>query len=318
MSPSAALSPPLRNLSLDALKIVMAVMVVGLHAGFLRDLHPMASDFFTNCLFRIAVPTFLVINGYYLERQLDRGLRVWARRGALLYGIWMALYAPLWLPGALKVPAFGREVLVFGYYHLWYLLALLLAGLLVAALRPLGERVLAGIALLAFACGVGIQYAGNFHLFEPPLDDLLNRVQSYRNFLFMGFPFLVAGVLIARHEERLARFGTPAVLAAASALLLAEWGANMVWNREDPVFEIFASLALVCPALFLTVKNRRLMGRSRDFGQFATALYLVHIAVLHFTYDVEMGDTLRTLIGLCLASLLAVPVVLAARRLPIL
>lgn len=113
---SATSGPQPRNLSLDALKIVMAMMVVGLHAGFLRDVHPGLSHFFTNGLFRVAVPTFLVINGYFLERQLDQGLGAWVRRVALLYGLWMAIYAPLWLPGALAVPSFGREVLLFGYY----------------------------------------------------------------------------------------------------------------------------------------------------------------------------------------------------------
>lgn len=308
---------PLRNLSLDALKIVMAVMVVGLHAGFLRDVNQLASDYFTNCLFRIAVPTFLVINGYYLERQLDRGVWRWAGRLALLYAIWMALYAPLWLPGAIRIPAYGREVLFFGYYHLWYLLALLLAGLMVAALRArTGVLVLTGAA--TFLAGIGIQYAGNFHLAPEPLDPLLNRVQTYRNFLLVGYPFLVCGVLIARHEQKLARFGSWKLLAGALALLTAEWAANMIWNPKDPVFEIYLSLAVLCPILFLTAKGGRLMGSSRNLGLLATALYLMHIAVLHFTYDVEMGDTLRTLIGLGVSLALAPLVILANRRLPLL
>ncbi|ULB09794.1 acyltransferase [Cereibacter azotoformans] len=315
---SATSGPQPRNLSLDALKIVMAMMVVGLHAGFLRDVHPGLSHFFTNGLFRVAVPTFLVINGYFLERQLDQGLGAWVRRVALLYGLWMAIYAPLWLPGALAVPSFGREVLLFGYYHLWYLLALLLGGLLVAALRPAGETVLVAVGALTFAAGVGIQYAGNLHLFDGPLDQSLNRVHTYRNFLFMGVPFLICGVLVARHEGRLARLGSGRMLALALGLLAAEWSANMIWNRDDPVFEIFVSLAIVCPVLFLTVKGWQLRGTSRSLGQLATALYLVHVAVLHFTYDVEMGDTLRTLVGLAIGSLVAVPVVLAARRVPLL
>lgn len=309
-----------RNLSLDALKIVMAAMVVGLHAGFLRDVAPVLSDYFTNCLFRIAVPTFLVINGYYLERQLDRGIWRWAGRMAALYGLWMALYAPLWVPGALRVPVYGGEVLLFGYYHLWYLFALLLAGLMVAALRrgPGGSRRLALAAAATFLGGVGVQYAGNFHLAAPPLDELLNRVQAYRNFLLVGFPFLACGVLIARYEKRVERLASAPLLVAALALLSAEWAANYVWNPKDPVFEIFLSLGLLCPVLFLTVKDWRLMGRSRNLGQFATALYLIHIAVLKATELVAMGDTARTLIGLAVSSALVPLVLWANRRLPLL
>lgn len=318
--PALADRPPLRNLSLDGFKIVMAAMVIGLHAGFLRDVDPTAASYFTNCLFRIAVPTFFVINGYYLERQLDGGTLRWAGRMALLYAVWMALYAPLWWPGALHSQAFRTEIALFGFYHLWYLLALLLAGLMVAALRRGGgsSRRLAVLGGVTFLGGVAIQYAGNFHLVpHEGVDGLLNSVHTYRNFLLMGFPFVVMGVLVARHEDRLPRRPLPWAIAAL-ALLTLEWAVNYAVNAQNSVFEVYLSLVLLCPLLFLAVRNWRVMGRSRTIGLFATAVYLLHVWVLHFTYDVEMGDTLRTVMGLVVTAALAPLVVLANRRLPLL
>lgn len=54
-----------RNGALDVLKIAMAFIVVGMHAGFLTDISPIAAYLTANGLFRIAVPVFLLINGYF-------------------------------------------------------------------------------------------------------------------------------------------------------------------------------------------------------------------------------------------------------------
>lgn len=48
-----------RNISLDVLKLTMAFMVLGLHAGFLSDYSKSGEFLFVNGIFRIAVPIFL-------------------------------------------------------------------------------------------------------------------------------------------------------------------------------------------------------------------------------------------------------------------
>lgn len=320
----AASSAGARNLSLDMLKIVMAAMVIGLHGGFMRDVNPTAASYLTNGLFRIAVPTFLIINGYYLERLLDRGIRAWFSRMLVLYGLWMLIYAPLWLrPDVRAWSDIAREVVI-GFYHLWYLVALIAAAFLVQLFRwTFGRRSgpLAVAAALAFACGLSIQYLGNFHVIpDAQIDTLFNTVNTYRNFLFFGFPFLAFGVLIARHEDRLTPYAAwfAPLLPLAFAALTAEWALNRLVNPENMVFDIYLSLALLCPVLFLAVKNWTLMGSSRNVGMFATAVFLIHVWVLHFTYDVEMEDTARTLIGLAVSAALAPLLVLLNRRLPLL
>lgn len=54
-----------RKISLDILKLLMSFMVVGLHAGFLGDVDLLGEYLTVNGIFRLAVPTFLVINGFY-------------------------------------------------------------------------------------------------------------------------------------------------------------------------------------------------------------------------------------------------------------
>lgn len=49
-----------RNISLDLLKIILAIFVVGLHCGFLKDIDFSLKVLTVNGVFRIAVPILFV------------------------------------------------------------------------------------------------------------------------------------------------------------------------------------------------------------------------------------------------------------------
>lgn len=63
----------MRNVSLDLLKLLMAIMVVALHANFLQEYSLLGSYLLVNGLFRVAVPIFLIINGFYFFNVLIQG-----------------------------------------------------------------------------------------------------------------------------------------------------------------------------------------------------------------------------------------------------
>ena len=54
-----------RNVSLDILKLSMAFMVVAAHARFLSEISPLGEYLTVNGLFRIILPVFLIINGFF-------------------------------------------------------------------------------------------------------------------------------------------------------------------------------------------------------------------------------------------------------------
>ena len=84
-----------RKLSVDILKVLMAVMVVGIHANPLKPLGHDAIMLSGGGVYRLAVPVFFVINGYFLEPVLHGGgAGRYVRRILLLYLIWTALYLP--------------------------------------------------------------------------------------------------------------------------------------------------------------------------------------------------------------------------------
>ncbi len=124
-----------RNVALDIFKITAAFMVVGLHAGFLNDVTSIGNYLTVNGIFRIAVPVFLLINGFYFYPVLVKEKSAyWLKKILYLYFFWMLLYSKVWFrPSEISFIEIAQiaHTLIFGYYHLWYFSGLLGAAVLV-------------------------------------------------------------------------------------------------------------------------------------------------------------------------------------------
>lgn len=312
-----------RNISLDLLKLAMAAMVVGLHGGFLEEEAPTLSHFLTEGAFRVAVPTFFVVNGFYLERQIATKGVDWFARIAKIFVIWTMVYSIFWFDFenmSLRVRL--RDVIP-GYYHLWYLTSLLGGALTFLLLRRICQSnaamLLAVVAM--FAVGVIIQYAGNWHLAPNEWwDQKLNSTLAYRNFLFFGFPFLAIGALIARLEPGLDGIGGRLrfLMPLAFIALAAEWAINFHFN-EPAEFDLYASLLVVAPLLFLVARRSNFTGTSKTLALVAICIYLLH-PMIQMLLDLHMDvtGTSRTLVSLAVSAGLAPAIIAVNRRLPLL
>lgn len=178
-----------RNVCLDVLKLSMAFMIVGLHAHFLRDISSLAEYLTVQGLFRIAVPIFLLINGYYFYTVVSaHKCGIWFKRVFLLYIIWMSVYSYFWFPppdlSIIWFVKFAHKIII-GYHHLWYISGMIGAALLVMLLKEADTRLLITSIILTFAGGVAIQYIGNYHLYEGTIvDRFFNFNWFHRNFFF--------------------------------------------------------------------------------------------------------------------------------------
>lgn len=272
----------MRSLSIDILKIVLAAFVVGLHMHVLRDSYPSLSYVLVNGLFRVGVPVFLIISGYffYFTDDLSR-LKKWSVRILLLYVIWSVIYFPLW-----KEDDSYLSNILFGYHHLWYLIGTFFSGLLLFALRNLSSKILASLILLFFCCGYGIQFLGNSHYFKGEIDATLNLFPTYRNFLFVCFPFLGMGFLIRKLEIDVKRKPSIWVVIVSVFLVTFESFLNYsVFNlSQKESIDLLFSLLIACPLLFLYCKNIAVKTDSKILASISTAIYLVHPLVMEFVY----------------------------------
>lgn len=271
-----------RNATLDFLKLILAIFVVGIHSGFFSDLNKSISFLMVNGIFRIAVPTFFIINGFYFTRVIhEKAILQWVKRIIILYAIWMIIYRSFWFdPSNLSQTLL--TVLV-GSNHLWYINALIFCGLVLYGARNWPLKSLMVIGFILFVIGVFIQYAANFHVFtNPKTDAWLNTIYIYRNFLFFGLPFFISGYAIERDAlyQKIPQNTMVTLLCVGVALLLAESYLMMHFTNEGA--DILLSLLLLCPATFVYCFNAKLSTNfnTNNVAIISTAIYLVHIHVM--------------------------------------
>lgn len=285
-----------RNISLDVLKLLLAVMVVGQHTNFLVDINSTASYLMVNGLFRIAVPLFLLINGFYFYDILHKNKEVnWIKRLLRLYLIWMLVYSYFWIRGIstnsfMEIVAHVFLTLAIGYWHLWYVVGILSAAILLMFIRKMNSLVLISLASAFFSTGVFIQYAGNYHLIDSVfLDRLFNWNPIHRNFLFFSFPFFLMGFLIKKHEwyKKISREIIYLFLAIGFCFLFTESLLNYIFLSGREGFDNYLSLIFVCPFIFLLFVNVDIQGSSKNISLYANGIYFSHaffILILNSEY----------------------------------
>lgn len=265
-----------RNLSIDVLKIILAFFVVFLHMNFLKETYPLLSYLLVNGLFRIAVPVFLVITGFYFFHiDTTKKLKKWLFRTFLLYAIWMLIYISYWKD--------NDEILltiVFGYHHLWYLIGTFFSGSILYVLRNQNSKLLIALTVILFSLGYVVQVLGNLHYLNAGSDFLLNDYLLYRNFLFVCFPFLTIGFLINKHQIDISTYKHSSWLVVLSILsVIGEAFFNYKYISNEST-DILFSLIFASPLLFLYCQTIYIKTTSKIFASFSTAIYVVHPLIM--------------------------------------
>ncbi len=170
-----------RNQLADFARVFMAFIVVAIHVNIFYE-HPALNKITVDGFFRIAVPFFLMINGYYFHENISHveSFKKWLKRGIVLFFVWQAIYLPLYLP--IEDLSYNRlavflSQLIFGYHHLWYISAMVLGGIILFALRDKPYSL--ALSLFLFIIGCCLQYV------RPFID---NNPTLYKVFLNIGFP----------------------------------------------------------------------------------------------------------------------------------
>ena len=316
-----------RNPLIDLLKLILAFMVVGLHTHFLVDFSVFSSYATINGLFRIAVPLFFMINGFYFDKIIqNKQLLTWLKKGVLLYITWMVIYLYFWFP--YKDFRFSKllTIIFIGYFHLWYLIAYVFSGIFLYLFRKKSNQLLFTISILLFITGVFIQYSGNYHLFKhnEELDKILNYIPNYRNFLFFGFPFFTVGYLIKNSSisEKIRFSKIKIYTVIAFILFFAEIVFNYFNTPIDEKNDLFFSLIFICPILFIWVLKTpiSISFETKNLSNLAVGIYLIHplCFMLLRKYDISPKGTLTTIITIFSATLLAYLVLKMNKKLKIL
>ncbi|USA46496.1 acyltransferase [Acinetobacter sp. C26M] len=277
-----------RNAAIDILKLCLSFLVVMLHCSLFKDINTSLYYLTVNGLFRIAVPLFLIITGYYFFYIDDfKKLIHWGRRILILYLIWMLFYISFWFSSSSLLA--NIKSLFWGYFVLWYLIGTFFGGLLVYLIRNRSWAFQLGSALLCFFIGYIIQTSGNLHSFPKELDSFLNNSRNYRNFFMMCFPFMMIGFGINKYKlDRKININLYMIL-FLMLLLLIESFVNYYFVNNKEALDLLIMLLLVSPAILIFTLNKKVYNQSKNLAALSTAVYLIHPIVMY-----ELAKTIES------------------------
>lgn len=202
---------------IDCMKLIMAVFVVAIHTAPQSVIRYPYVPSLLESVYSLAVPFFFTASGFLLfnnlgddtpKREKLRRLTKYIRKAVRLYLIWTTIYLPFTVYGLYldnvgfvkSVAIFLRNIVFIGEnylsWHLWFLLAMIVAGGLIYLMVLLDWKSLSMyiVAILLFVIGFGLDYLHSLGFAEI----YYKIFDTTRNGLFQGFPFIMVGIFIAQ------------------------------------------------------------------------------------------------------------------------
>lgn len=266
-----------RARDLDGLRFLTAIVVILLHVGEFPEL-PDGWGGLIRVSLRWCVPFFFLVSGYFLYRPgapgpvvpMERVTRV-----ARMFAVGSLIYLPLMIAkGDTGLGEVAPDLLLSGtWYHLWFLPALVIALVGVAAVAPLrrAERALdigAALVLLVF---LGLDMAASIDGGYGLAMDLARQTQGL-GFLWIGYRIARAGGRASAPLLAALILGG-AALTLADAVLLSRFGGEMSWRQCS----LGAALVAVGLLLWGVKGTVHLPGWMARMGRaHSLAIYILH------------------------------------------
>ncbi len=207
--------------SIDNFRILSSLMVIAIHSFPFSSYHKIFDNIITLTIFRIAVPFFFIVSGYFLmgpyalkqnyitEHKINKNISSLLS----LYLISMIIYLPLSILNntinmdisflnLLKMIIFDGT-----FYHLWYFPAIILGLILVKyMIKHLNIKTVFFISIILYIIGLfGDSYYG--FIDNAILNSSYNIIFKFssctRNGLFFTPIFLILGAIIFKYGDRM-------------------------------------------------------------------------------------------------------------------
>lgn len=279
---------------IDRFRMAAAFMIVAIHTGPLMIVSEKADFVVTYCLFRVGVPFFFMVTGFFVLSACREGVcgyacgKLWRYLGKIA-GIYLTatvLYLPLNLYAGKRIESAGElfRVLLFDgtFYHLWYLPAVIIGCLAVWLLfRTAGFYGSGVIALFLYVIGtLGDSYYGLISRWGAGkifYDGIFACSGYTRNGIFYAPVFLWMGAALRRREAENGGSGyiVPGTgLALSAALLVLEGLCTYTsgWQRHNSMY------FMLLPTMYFLFRLLLMAGGKTGggFRDLSLWIYLIH------------------------------------------
>lgn len=268
------------NSTIDIVKILMAVLIVGIHT------EPLGFNIWLDRGFgiitRLCVPFFFVVSSYFFWIK-PKKITSYIKRILVLYFIWSFIYLPfdIHVLKTMSIKEILQRYLWIGNEHaLWYLCASIVGFLIVFVLLKLMNK------KMVFIISIMFLIIGCIKSTWAPLTNSFFKFEIYdylgsRNGLFYAFPYIALGMVIAknvsiRKNEKIIKFVLGMFL---SMILLAIESFLFVLYFGTTSTILWISVLPCTYYLFMIVKNINIqMSRSTALfiRKISTLIYLNH------------------------------------------
>lgn len=235
---------------LDALKLVMAFLVVAVHTNPLYGIDAPFVSQVLNVFENVSVPFFFTASSFLCFKGLravqfkeyssigSRRVRSTISKFAWLYCVWFVAYMPIdclvyWLDGASSFKAIALELRGFFLlgegrlsWPLWYLLASVVGFILVYAMlrKGMSLRSILGISFLVLLGGFGLSlllvWEGAPRAISLPVKFYSLAFGNTRNGLFEGFFYIALGMYFGMNLESVQKVNVRAIAVAITVGVL--------------------------------------------------------------------------------------------------
>ena len=298
------------NRFIYALKLIGSLFVITIHAPFGG---PVGDAIMS--MARFAVPFFFAVSGRFLLVSRDGSLvrdtsqirskvggslikliRMTAAvylihlvfsmavnmKGGMSFSEWLTMKFNPFEARAFFLFNSGRFIYDGSYVfdHMWYLFALIYVYLLIIIFAPVLRKWYKGLIVIL----LGLLYFGELlQTYYPirPFDISISTWYVIRNWLFVGMPFVLLGILFSdyadEHKDNMAGLRIPSMIAVGVGIIcgIVEFS---IWGSKEVYF---GSLIIVVGLLFLSECEASAGGILSNLGKRASSeIYFYHVLII--------------------------------------
>lgn len=274
-----------RNITLDYFKVLFSLLVITIHIPYAFQ-----SDTFSfwwyisNGLARMAVPFFFIVNGYFFANKIDKpeAIKKYIIHLLIIYTTWFIIYLRPYIYQNEELNIINDlrldillETFFWGYFHLWYLPALIGGIILLVILNKLIKKSSIIIIVITILYIIG-------YILEPYKTSLY----SVRNGLFMGLPFIALGYYLNKIDIN--KIKPQYIIPISAFFLLTLFIESSYAYRTLSTRDIYLSLLPLCTSIFvLIIKFSKNVPPKKYYyylGYLSSAIYFSHVYIIFKTF----------------------------------
>lgn len=276
-----------KKINLDTYRIIAALLIIGIHTYPFTSISKNLDFIFTHVIFRIAVPFFLMLTGYFVLPTIIKDkekLKKYTKKILKIYIISIIIYIPINIYGGLlkeiNIIEIFKMIFINGtMYHLWYFPGLIMGiWLTYYIIKKTNKKNTLLILILLYIIGLlGDSYyelTEQIHFLKNIYKIIFIIFDYTRNGIFYVPIFLYLGY-ITKEKTNTTKIKNNIILTIIFLILMILEGITLYYFEIQKHDSMYAFLPLLMYNLFLTItyKNNT---QNKKLRNISTIIYIIH------------------------------------------